>query len=158
MKLKIVSGIGLIVSFFMPWLTYNGYQLAGFEIIKIQREALKALEGSSQDFWYLIYFLIPLFCVVMVVIEVAGHGTGPLSGLISIFTFLYMYDIVGTDLLFHFYEMIQLLSYGFYLALICSFGLLISTRKQIKMGTQQENSTDVQRHYREEMERLKRDY
>lgn len=103
---------GLLVSFFLPWVNFLGAHPSGFDIQKLGDE-------------YKLHWLIPLFSVVAIVAGLTKQSqrtAAQLAGAVPFLAFIYWFSKLGSDLM-------NSLSYGAYLALICGAGLEILSRR-----------------------------
>ena len=98
--------LGLGVSFFLPWANVIFRTLSGFDMQK---------DHNAQ----LLYWLIPIFCVITILCGLANSGQhimAQLTGALPFAVGIYWLSKIGTDLF-------QILVYGAYLSL--GFGLLL---------------------------------
>jgi len=101
-----LCAIGLLVSFFLPWIQFFGQGLSGFDLQKMR--------GHQKWLW-----IIPIFSVITIFVPAVGHCrkiAGLLTGALPFLTLGYGLSQIGGDLM-------KLLHIGAYAGL--ALGLLL---------------------------------
>jgi hypothetical protein len=100
----------LIIAFFLPWISFFGIALTGWQFCRIQ-------EGSP------FVLLFPIAGVITIFVGLAGgpqRSIAQISGALPLLGFVYIFAIYKTD------ELLQILSIGAYLSLISGVLLIFS--------------------------------
>ncbi|TCT16263.1 hypothetical protein EDC18_102280 [Natranaerovirga pectinivora] len=154
MKLRIVSAIGLLVSFFMPWIDFVVITLSGFNLAKLNRLGLSQTSHLEQSQYYsFLFYLIPMFLVIIIVVELSGYSTKTMAALVSIFTIFNLISLVSFESFDMFLASIQILKIGYYLSVGFTIGLLLSCVLKIEDKIKS-RTTDTQKEYRRQMKEL----
>ena len=108
-----LCALGLVVSFFLPWVQFLGGNISGFDLQKL---------GDQQR----LLWLIPILCAITIFAGITKRSqqiAGQLSGTLPFVVGVYWYMKLGSD-------MLNILTFGAYLSLAFGAALLVLSRKQ----------------------------
>lgn len=149
MKLRIFSALGLLASFFMPWLDLTFTKVSGYEFARLQRSMPGMIESRYYAF---LFFLIPAFCVAIIIVELSKRSTRSFAGLVGLYSFIMIFSFIINDFE-NIVALLQLLDFGYYVALVASACLVFSARNDGRKRKRGQGLTNTQRAYREQMKR-----
>ncbi|MFW6028636.1 MAG: hypothetical protein ACOCRO_00125 [Halanaerobiales bacterium] len=154
LKLRIISAIGLMISFFMPWFDYVGFSISGYEYAKYNYQAM--IEMSPTRYMVFLLFLIPFFCVVIIAVELTKHSTQMFAGLVGLYSVITIISLAWQGFE-NINNMLEIIDIGYYFSVIFCIGLIISGRAiDQNKSNNRYKLTETQRAYRDQMNNLKK--
>ena len=145
-KAENLCAVGLIVFFFLPWISIGGFiSFAGYEIPNTAKGLgqFAAAMGSRtgkvdpQVYLYYLIYLMPIFSVLTIIFGMAGistKATGLIAGAVPIVALIYALSQRGLDTF-------EVMAIGAWLTLLTAIAMLLAVVGIIKMPAQTTESS-----------------